>query len=709
MPARVAAWMFSGLALCLFSVHGCSCDSDDDDSSVDDDDATADDDDSTAGDDDTTADDDDSTPTPWAAGDSAVLAPQVGNNVGLYGLTTCEFSDEVYFTNLHSLGVGVMSADDGTLTDVIDLGAVTDDTVPLFPHVACLPATEALAVNNRLAGEIIRIDALTHQVLDVHAVCDQPGWLETEALSGHLLVGCFTTGEVVRLDGATLEPLQVYDIGDVRPTALAVTPSYLVVMDEHRSRLSLLDRGDGALLDQIDLDGWPSQVEVWDDDTFYVTAREAGTVLEIEASPQLQVISEVPAGSDPFGLAALVDRERLYVVARQGAEVPVGGTYSGEPGVVYGLEPDATAVDEVALVGKTPHFAVHHPGLDRLFVGSEDSLDISAIDPDGGLLWTSPPLGLTLDDVAVDTATGRMWFPSHLSDELWVHDWSAAEATPVAAARWPFAVEIDVDARRVYAAAQQLTTVYAYDADTLDLVDEWDLGYTSHQLPCSPLCTGHFCGVDLALDATRGLAYITHPPRASVLQLDLTSGDVTEMIVAEVVEPGMEDFFQHMSVAVDPTSGRIFVYYNLDDRVVAVQDGEVVHEAVVDSPVSRPLSLDVTRGRVLVGDQVLDQDLQPVDELAAGSGLLTHLAAADLYLAQLDDELHAVDPDDPDSVWVLELSQLQAPPFMAGEYNLAPLLVYPLDGGEFALVVNVFEGAVEVVDPSSWIARPRAR
>jgi len=698
------------VALCLLIAPGCSCDSDDDDSTVgDDDDVTGDDDDSTAGDDDSADDDDDSAAPPWTIGDAAVLAPEVGNNVGLYGVATCDFADEVYFTNLHSLGVGVVSADDGALLDVIDLGEVTDDTVPLFPHVACLPTTEALAVNNRLDGEVIRIDAATREVLDVHAVCDQPGWLETEALTGHLLVGCFTTGEIVRLDGATMEPLQVYDIGDVRPTALAVTPAYLVVMDEHRSRLSLFDRGDGALLDQLDIDGWPSQVEVWDDDTFLVTAREAGLVLEIQASPQLEVVSEVPAGSDPFGLAALPDRQRLYVVARQGAEVPVGGTYTGEPGVVYGLDPGGVAADEVALVGKTPHFAVHHPGLDRLFTGSEDSLDISAIGADESLLWTSPPLGLTLDDVAVDPVTGRMWFPSHLSDEVWVHDWISGEDIALPAARWPFAAEIDVDARRVYVAAQQQTLVYAFDADTLELVDQWDLGFTSHQLPCSPLCTGHFSGVDLALDRSRGLAYVSHPPRGSVLQLDLDTGVVTEWVAAAAVEPGMEDFFQHMSVAVDSATGRVFVYYNLDDRVVALEDGEVVHEAVADTPVSRPLSLDLARGRVLVGDQVLDLDLQPSDELDVGVGLLTPLAAADLYLAQLDDELLALDPDDLSSSWSLDVDQLQAPPFMAGEYNLAPLLVYPLDGGELALVVNVFEGAVEVVDPASWIARPRTR
>lgn len=700
--------MTGSVVLGVMIACGCSCDpSSDDDSTPGDDDTTLADDDAT-GDDDTTAGDDDSAGELWAAGDAGRLAAAVGNNVGLFSLVACEFSDEVFFTNLHSLGVGVVSADDGTLVDVIDLGEATDGTVPLFPHVACLPATRSLAVNDRLSGTVIRIDADTHEVLEVRPACEQPSFLVTEPNTGHLLVACLTTSEIVRLDGQTLAVLQSYDLGDTRPTSFAATPDHLVVVDELRARLSLFDRGDGALLDQLELDGWPSQIDVWDTDTVYLSVRESGAVLQIRTSPQLEVVGEVAVGSDPYGVTVLPERERLYVVARQGAELHESGTYSGEPGIVYGIDLGGATADVVAPVGKTPHFARYHPGRDALFVGAEDSLDIAAIGADESLLWTSPPLGLTLDDAAVDTVTDRVWFPSHLSDEVWVYDRAADTATALSAPRWPFAVEIDVAARRVYVAAQQLTHLYAYDADTFEQVQQWDLGFGSHQLTCAPLCTGHFSGVDLALDPARGLAYISHPPRASVLRLDLDSGDVVEQVVAAAVEPGIGDLFQHMSVVVEPASGRVFVYYNLDDRLVALDDGVVVADAEVDTPVSRPLALDLERGRVLIGAQLLDLDLQPVGELAAGTGLLTHAAVADRYVAQLGDELLAVDPDDSSDVTALAVSELQAPPFMAGEYNLAPLLVYPLNGGDLVLVVNVFEGAVEVVDPTSWAARQRA-
>ncbi len=695
--------------LAALIVHGCSCDeAADDDSAAGDDDTTPGDDDTTTDDDDSTGDDDDSFPDPWEVGDTARLAPSVGNNVGLYSVVACEFADEVYFTNLHSLGVGVVSAADGSLVDVIDLGEATDDTVPLFPFVACLPQTGSLAVNDRLGGQLIRIDAAAREVAEVVEVCDQPAWMVTEALTGHLLVACLTGGQILRLDGGDLSLMQTYDLGDVRPTAFATTPDHLAVVDELRGRLSLFDRSDGALVDQLEVDGWPSQIAAWDADTFYLSARESGTVLEIQATEQLEVVGEVAAGSDPFGVTALPDRDRLYVVARQGAEVPEGGTYSGEPGVVYGVDPGGATADEVALVGKTPHFAAYHPGRDELFVGAEDSLDIAAVGADESLLWTSPPLGLTLDDAAVDRETGRVWFPSHLSDEVWVYDRVTGEVTTLAAPWWPFAVEIDPAARRVYVASQQLTLVTAFDADTLEQVDQWDLGLGSHQLPCNPLCTGHFSGVDLALDIVGGMAYVSHPPRASVLQLDLASGVVTEIEVATPVEPGIEDFFQHMSVRVEPYTGRLYAYYNLDDRLVAIDGGAVVHEAVVDTPASRPLTLDRQHSRVLIGAQVLDYDLQPVAELEAGAGLLAHLEGSNRYVAQLDRELIAVNATDASSVTALDVAQLQAPPFMAGEYNLAPLLVYPLNGGELALVVNVFEGAVEVVDPAAWAARHRA-
>jgi len=680
---------------------GCGCDSEsaDDDSAWTDDD-TADDD---TADDDTAMPDDDSTEPSWTAGDLVRLAPEAGNTVGLYDLAVCPAGDEVYFTNLHYPGLGVASATDGALLDVIDVREWTADTVPLFPFVVCLPGSGTLVVNHRTQGELLRIDAASREVLGTVDVCDHPGWMEVDEATGDLLLACVIGGEIQRRDAADLSLIETFDLGGIRPTRFTPTATELITVEEFEGQLTVFDRASSTEVDSMGVEGRPNQAAVWEDGRIFVAVREAGQLLQLSGPDPLTLQDTFLAGSDTFGVVAVPQRDRVYTVARQGLEVPQGGTYTGEPGLVYAIDPDQGAIAATIEVGKTPHFGVHHPSSDRLFVGAEDSLDIAAIGPDDDLLWLSEPLGLTLDDVALDPETGRMWFPSHLSDQLWVHD-PGDGAVALDAPSWPFAVALDVAARRVYAAAQQLTLLYEFDADTLELVREIDLGFDSHQLPCDPLCTGHFAGVDLALDPAGVHAYVAHPPGASVLRVDLTTGDVVEIVTGAAVEPGEEDFFQHMALDVDAANGRVFAYYGLDDRLVAIDGDDVVAEAEIDSPASRPLALDRTRSRVLIGSQVLDADLQAVDETPDDQTLLAHLAGPDLYLASLDDELQALDPFSLQPMYSIGVSDLQTALFMAGEYNLSPLLVYPTPGGALALVINVFEGEVEVADPASWPA-----
>ena len=690
VPALLPRCGCLALLCCVLFSYAC------DDESTDDD--TADDD---VADDDSGVGDDDSAGPLWTAGDLVRIAPAVGNTVGLYDLAVCPSGDEVFFTNLHYPGIGVASATDGSLSDVIDIREWTDDTVPLFPFVVCLPGAGTLVVNHRTKGQLIRIDAASHQVLGTVTVCDHPGWMEVDEATGDLLLACVIAGAIERRDATDLSLVETFDLGETRPTRFLPTATVLVTVEEFDEQLTVFDRASSSEVDSLTVDGRPNQAAIWDDDHIFLSVRETGQVLDLSGPQPLTLEGELAAGSDTFGVTAVPQRGRVYAVARQGEDVPEGGTYTGDPGVVYAIDPDLGEVAASVEVGKTPHFAVYHSGSDRLFVGAEDSLDIAAIGADDGLEWLSGPLGLTLDDLAVDPVTGRMWFPSHLSDELWVHD-PVDGARALSAPRWPFAVEMDVDARRVYAAAQQLTLLYEFDADTLELIREIDLGFGSHQLPCDPLCTGHFAGVDLALDPAAGIAYVAHPPAASVLRVDLTSGDVVEVDTGPVVDPGEEDFFQHMALAVDEASGRLFAYYGLDDRLVAIDGEEVVAGAEVDSLASRSLALDRTRSRVLLGPRVMDQDLETVDEIEQGYALLAHLAGPDLYLASVDDELHALDPLTLQVVHSMDVSDLQTALFMAGEYNLSPLLVYPLPGGTLALVLNVFEGEVEVVDPAAW-------
>jgi DNA-binding beta-propeller fold protein YncE len=695
-PAPHQTWPLICALFLLWPTVGCKPDDDDDVSA--DDDVSGDDDDDLTDDDDATDDD----TAPWDDGHAVRLAHPQGNAVGLFDLAVCPGVDQVFFTSLHYPAIGVASATDGAVEGFIDLGEYTGDTVPLFAYLACVPGTGTLVVNDRARGQLIRIGAAGHQVIGATGVCTAPGWMEVSAANDTVYVACEGDDTIVQLDGDDLSPLASYSMGDVRVTRFELAPPRLLIVDEPAGKLHVFDMTVGEFVGEVAIAGQPTQSAVWDGDRLFVTDREGGRVVVLDGVAQPVWFDEIPAGSDPYGVTAVLPWGRVFVVARQGAELPATGTYMGDPGVVYALDPDGAQVLSEADVGKTPHFAVFHGDTNRLFVGNEDSLDISAIGPEGNTEWTSPPLGLTLDDAAVDPIGGRIWFPSHLTDQVWIYDWSAAEATAVDLADWPFAAEADVPGRRIYVVTQQRAALVALDADTFEELERWDLGVETHQLPCDPLCTGHYSAVDLKVDFQRDLAYVAHPPAASVLRVDLVSGAVTELSTGEVVDPGPEDFFQHMALAVEPASGRLYAYYNLADRVVAFEGDTAVAEATVDAESNRPLTLDVVRERVLIGDQVLGFGLEPLGQVSDGQQLLVHLAERDLYLAQGTDALLAIDPETLETVGQRPLASLAHPPFWAGENHLAPLMLFPAEEGRLVLVINAFEASIEVTDPASW-------
>ncbi len=682
-------------ALLLSLSVGLGCGQDDDDVTAADDDTTGDDD---SGDDDSTGDDD----APWDDGHAIRLAHPQGNAVGLYDLAVCPDVDEVFFTNLHYPALGVASAEDGALVGFIDLGEATEDTALLSPYVACVPSFGTLVVNDRARGQLIRIGASSHQVIGAVPVCEDPGWIEVSPATDSIYVACGSDRAIVQLAGDTLAQLASYPMGDVHVTRFALSPPRLLVVDDVSGTLHVFDMTSGTFAAEVTIPGQPNEVAVWGGDRLFVTDRVGGRVAVLDGADEPTWTDAVSAGSDPFGVTAVAPWARVFAVARQGAELSAEGAYTGDPGVVYAIDPATADVVSEAEVGKIPHFAVFHGDTDRLFVGNEGSLDISAIGIDGAVEWTSPPLGLTLDDAAIDPQAGRIWFPSHLTDQLWIVDWTASAAMALDVDRGPYAVEADVPGRRVYLATQQVAELIAFDADTQEEVSRWDLGVDSHQLPCDPLCAGPYSGVDLELDFARELAYVSHPPRASVLRVDLDSGEVTELSTGSPIAPGPGERFQHMALAVEPESGRLYAYDNLADRLVAFEGETLVAEVAVDTEQPRPLSLDRVRGRVLIGDQVLGFGLEPLGQVPGGHQLLAHLAARDLYLAMGEGMLLALDPETLEPVSSRPLTDLAHPPFWTGEGQRAPLMLFPAEGGRLALMVNAFEAGVEVSDPSGW-------
>ncbi len=587
-------------------------------------------------------------------------------SVGVYGIAADPAGDEIFVGNLHVPFITIVDPATGAWTDAIDVRQAGASR-SFFPRLAI--ADGVLLATDTSQSTIWRYDTETHWPLEALVIKDQLVSLTVHDDAIWVLTG----SQVQRYEGVE-QTLALEIIGEPT-TNLAVDDERIAVVSQPSGAVTLFDHEGNEIWRTLLKDAYLNDVLIWDDRIF-VTERESGDVIALEGG---QVADRVRTGSDSFALARHEDL--LLVTNRQGADLPKSGAYEGAPGLVsalsYELEPIWSAE-----VGKTCHFLTWDG--QWWWTANEDSLDLSAIDPETGQeALRGPVLGLTADHLAHQD--GSLLVPSHLTDEVWRVELDAGQAQVVQSCGWPLVTSIledtQLDAEVAWAVCQETGEVQGLDPVTLDSLASEQLASTFHPSCGDGLCTGHDVLADVTVHADE--LVVADP---ALPGLRWRNGDTATISM----QSQRVDDLQHFQV--EPLDGALLLYEPRAQLVYRIVDGEVQDAVKVSARgISFPLVPD--GDRIWVGSQALSADLQVVAEIDQEDAAMA--AGGRWLVAQREWELLVYDRDSLEVVERKDMNGLQGPPFVFSSENLASPLRYVVLDGDVLAVANLFRATIE--------------
>jgi hypothetical protein len=584
---------------------------------------------------DTSVDSEDSAPPEASPGVWRIGPP--APSVGIYGLAAHPEGREIYVSNLHVPWITVVDPTTGGWAGSIPLGVDS----PSFPVLAVTERTLWATAFN--LAEVLRYDVDTHAAL-APVVPEAPPVAITPAASGGLWIGLADASAVRYTDDVALEQVAL----PVVPSALASSSTGLAFLSADTHTVGFIGSV-GSWSATVDADTLNSVAVL--DGTVYVTERSSGDVIALRDGG---VIGRVHAGSDTFTVVA--DGDHLLVTNRQGAALPASGAYEGAPGQVIALSPSleqlwATDFD------RTVHFIALSG--DHGWVANEDALHLSAFDRQtGAVVVSGPPVGLTLDSFAV--YDGTLWFPSHLTDELW-----SLEGAQLETCGWPL-VAVPTDDDLWFPC--QMTGELGHVRGAPEPVA------STFQTDCGDdaLCTSH----DLLLDATLhdGELWYSDPYDQTV-----RSASGARFALSPVAEEA--EHAQHMALA--SVGGTLYAFEPRDQKIYALTDG-ALNPVTTVSGGTADFALVADEDRLWAGAASLDGQRVRGIVQAAGDGVVLALDGWDLI---------AYDRETLIEVGRRDLSTLRVPlsPSPMGDPRPVRLKV---DGG-VVWVANVMRGTVE--------------
>lgn len=505
-------------------------------------------------------------------------------SVGIYGIAAHPDGAEVYVSNLHVPWITVVDPATGAWVDAIPLGVDS----PSFPVLAVTERTLWATAFN--LAEVLRYDVDTHEAL-APVVPAVPPVAITPASSGGLWIGLADASAVRYEDDVVLEQVAL----PVVPSALASDATGLAFLSADAHTVGFVGAS-GSWSATLDADTLNSVAVL--DGAVYVTERTSGDVIALREGA---VVGRVHAGSDTFTVVA--DGDHLLVTNRQGAELPASGAYEGAPGQVIALSPTLERLWTTDF-DRTVHFIALSG--DNGWVANEDALRLSAFDRQTGEVTVEgPPVGLTLDSFAV--YAGTLWFPSHLTDELW-----SLDGAQIQTCGWPLVAVPKGD--DLWFPCQMSGELGHANGSPVPVA-------STFQTDCGDdaLCTSH----DLLLDATLhdGELWYSDPYDQTV-----RSESGARFALAPVAEEA--EHAQHMALV--SLGDTLYVFEPRDQKVYAMNGDATVTTVATVSGGTADFALIADQDRLWAGGASLDGQRVRGIVQAAGDGVVLAIDGWDL-------------------------------------------------------------------------------
>ena len=487
------------------------------------------------------------------------LGPAVANTVGIYGVIAVPESNRIYCSNLHTPWLTIIDTAKRSFIGVVPL---EEREQRGLMEMARHPGSGRIYVSNELKNCLYVVDPGKDRLESVVPTLSQPHYIDFDSRTGRIFVACGGDNSVLILDAKHQK------LGSVKVGAAP----WGIATDALRRRLYVVCQADQTLwrihLDSLEPVGPPAKlgkmprcaaVDPSTGNVFVADRRDRR--LLVFSPDSTGPLARLETEFDAMGLTLDFRFRRIYVVNRMGKlEEEIG-----QPGTVSVIDLERMATVRHVPVGKISHYLA----LDdrHAYVTNEDSLDVSVLDrermEESGRI---EDLGQTLDDLAIHRGNGRVYIPSHLTDDAIVVDIDARKAIArPKVGSWPSGAAVDSRRGLVYVTNMDNGTLTVFDDKTHAHVKEIDLGVGTNKI--------HRLWSRVAVDEQRGKIYVTLTRFNGLAIIDAESGRVEHRVRLGEENPDVQSAYVRafeFGLSIDQASGLVWVLNGHRARLSAV-------------------------------------------------------------------------------------------------------------------------------------------
>ncbi len=512
------------------------------------------------------------------------LGPEIANTVGIYGIVAVPERRRLYCSNLHTPWLTIIDTQARKFIGVVPL---EDYELRGLMEIARHPASGHIYVASELNHCLYVVNPATGRREEKIQTGGEPHYVDFDERSGRIFVSCGAENSVMMFSPDHRKRKSI-PVGK-EPWGIAV--------DSRRRALYVACQGDRTLwrlhLDRLEPVAPPAPLgkmprcAAVDPATgrIFVTHRRERRLLAFEPGGG-DAIAAAETEWDSIGVTVDFRYRKIYVVNRMGRlEEEIG-----QPATVSVIDAERMRTVRHVEVGKISHYLAldeHHA-----YVTNEDSLDVSVLDRERmEEIARVSRLGQTVDGMTIHPRTGRIYIPSHLTDELIVAGPVARKAVARAkVGSWPSGVGIDSRRGLVYVTNMDNGTVTVLRDSDHRRVAEIDLGAGTNKI--------HRLWSRVAVDEERGRAYVTLTRFNGLAVIDGETGRVERRVRLGEENPDIQSAYVRafeFPVCVDPASGLVWVMNPHRKRLAAVdpEAGKIVATidlANLDLPLERRFS-----------------------------------------------------------------------------------------------------------------------
>jgi len=481
----------------------------------------------------------------------------LANHVQPFEIGVDPATRRVFSTSLGSRTVAVIDADAGAIDRMLPTGSR-----PLaYPDIAV--DEDGIAwVTARQVPPVLRYDLGTGERTETGAELARSGTGIPAPGGGVLLLGFEGDGNqaLVRIDA---------DGQVAGHLTLDRGAAWILPVDD--DRIGLIRRWDdgGCCEDGLELLSFPDLEVVATCDLPFPAERGAvldeGTVI---VADKHHIGVAGCDGEAPVGWTAGSENKDVISLGAEAMVLDRTGTDEGwDPnwGVARIATPDGVLDDRTFVSGKNTGYGAHDPVSGLVWVNSEGTTDVRALDPVAGQVVTAIRTGTFLDGLTTDHehagviyATGRLSNTfARIEGGEWTHELTDVD--------WPFSPQMDPSRDRVWVISQLESTIHGHRRADLAPEVTLDLGLGTNRL----LTFG-----SLAFHPSRQTLFFAHSGEDALLEIQPDTQQVLGRW--ELGGPAIEDWKEigELLVRVEGGSGALIVCRSNDGRVQRVDPDE---------------------------------------------------------------------------------------------------------------------------------------